>query len=268
MQHTKGMRYSAILHGTLLLLMVFGLPEFMQPKHDPEPMAISVDILPIAPMSNVKPQEQTPEKPEPKKPVEEKKTERKPVPEAKKEEPKKPDPVPLPTPEKPKEVKKPEKPKEVKKPEKKKEDDLDSILKSVKESAKAEESKKPTQSKDPPKQNAARSDRYDPTQQLSMSETDAIRQQFEKCWDVPAGAKDAQNLVVTLSVAVNEDGSVLSVQLARDKGRYGSDSFFRAAADSAMRAVHRCSPLKNLPAGKYSTWSEMELTFDPKDMLF
>ncbi len=49
--------------------------------------------------------------------------------------------------------------------------------------------------------------------------------------------------------------------------RYNSDSFFRAAADSALRAVHECSPLKNLPPEKYDTWHYMELNFDPKDML-
>lgn len=269
MHNSKGMRYSAMLHGVILLLLIFGLPSFLQPKRDPEPMAISVDILPIAPISNVKPQEKTPDEPKPKKPVEEKQTKPKPTPEAHKETPKKPDVTPLPTPVKKPEIKKPEKKKEEKKPEKKKEDSLDDILKSVKDTAKTEESKKPTPKNTPqPHQNAAKSDHYDPAMQLSMSETDAIRQQFEKCWDVPAGAKDAYNLVVTLSVHVQEDGSVISVELARDSGRYNSDSFFRSAADSAMRAVKRCSPLKNLPANKYSTWQEMELTFDPKDMLF
>jgi outer membrane biosynthesis protein TonB len=267
MQNNRGMRYSALLHGAMLFLLVFGLPSFLEHRPEPEPMAISVDILPIAPISNVKPQEKAPEKPEPKKPVDEQKTEKKATPEAKKEEVKKPDAVPLPTPVKKPEPKKPEK-KEEKKP-KKQEDDLDKILKSVKETAKTAESKKPTEKKsEPSNQKEAKSDRYDPAMPLSMSETDAIKQQFQKCWDVPAGAKDAHSLVVTLRVQLNQDGSVIKAELKGDTSRYNSDSFFRAAADSALRAVNRCSPLKNLPTGKYSTWSEMELTFDPKDMLF
>lgn len=268
MQNAKGLRYSALLHGGLLLLMIFGLPEFLEPKRDPEPMAYSVDILPIAPISNVKPQEKPPEKPEPKKPVTEEKTEKKATSEAKKEEVKKPEPEPLPA---PKEEKKPEvkKPKEIKKPEKKKkEEDLDSILKSVKDSAKAQESKKPTEKKTTPNQHEARSDRYDPAMQPSMSEIDSIRQQFQKCWNVPAGAKNAQNLVVTLSVELMEDGSVIKVELAKNSARASSDPTYLAAADSAIRAVRRCSPLKNLPAEKYSAWRYMELNFDPKDMLF
>ena len=270
MQNSKGLRYSAILHAVMIILMIFGLPSFLERKPDPVLTATSIDILPISAISNVKPQEKPPEKVEPKKPVEEEKKAPKAVTEAKKEEVKKPDPVPVPKPPEAKkpEIKKPEKPPEPKKPEKPKEDDLDKILKSVKETAKASESKKPTEKKVVPNQHEARSDRYDPTQQLSMSETVAIRQQFEKCWDVPAGAKNAQDLVITLNVDLLEDGTVTKVELAQDKGRYSSDSFFRAAADSAMRAVNRCSPLKNLPAGKHSTWGNMVLTFDPSKMLY
>ena len=36
---------------------------------------------------------------------------------------------------------------------------------------------------------------------------------------------------------------------------------------SAVRAVHKCSPLKNLPPEKYGSWREMEINFDPKEML-
>ena len=51
------------------------------------------------------------------------------------------------------------------------------------------------------------------------------------------------------------------------KSRYLSDGAFKAAADSAIRAVHKSSPLKNLPADKYGSWKEFEINFDPKDLL-
>ncbi|NBO19672.1 MAG: energy transducer TonB, partial [Proteobacteria bacterium] len=50
-------------------------------------------------------------------------------------------------------------------------------------------------------------------------------------------------------------------------GKYQSDPFYRAAADAAVRAVQRCSPLTGLPSDKYETWKQMELRFDPKYML-
>jgi len=260
---SRGISYSAILHGGLLLLLIFGLPDFLHRRMEAEPMAISVDILPISEMSNVKPQEKTPEK-EIKKPEEKKETEKKATPVAAKEE-SRPEAVPLPV--SAKDVVKPEKKPEKTKP-KKKEESLESILKSVKETAKAEESKKPSDSKAEPNTHQAVSQNYNPDVPLSMSEKDAIRNQFQKCWDVPAGARDAYNLVVTLHIEVNEDGSVTKVELVHDESRYNSDTFFRAAADSAIRAVNRCSPLKSLPADKYGGWRSMELTFDPKEMLY
>jgi hypothetical protein len=52
-----------------------------------------------------------------------------------------------------------------------------------------------------------------------------------------------------------------------DQSRYASDAFFRAAADSAKRALlnPRCSPLK-LPADKYDQWKSITLSFNPKDV--
>ena len=46
------------------------------------------------------------------------------------------------------------------------------------------------------------------------------------------------------------------------------DRFYRAAAESAMRAVQndKCSPLK-LPPDKYDRWKEITLTFDPSKMV-
>jgi TonB family protein len=105
---------------------------------------------------------------------------------------------------------------------------------------------------------------------MSMSELDAIRSQISKCWSVPAGAKNAQDLQVTLRVQLDQTGMVVDVQIADEStARYSSgDTFFRAAADSAMRAVRQCSPLRNLPPEKYDTWRDIIMTFDPKEMLF
>jgi hypothetical protein len=43
---------------------------------------------------------------------------------------------------------------------------------------------------------------------------------------------------------------------------------FRAAADSAVRAVYKCNPIKNLPTNKYNSWKEMRLNFDPSMQLY
>ncbi len=110
------------------------------------------------------------------------------------------------------------------------------------------------------------SKKHIPDQPISISEKDAIRQQIRRCWNLPAGAKDAQDLVIEVSVIMNPDGTVRQATVV-DEGRMRSDPFFRAAAESARRAVlnPKCSPLK-LPPEKYSQWQRMTLTFNPKDM--
>lgn len=266
MRDSRGLVYSTAIHAVLLFLLIIGLPDFFHRQMEPEPEAISVDILPIAPISNVKPQEKAPETQE-KKPVEEKRIEKKAAPETKKEEPK---PVEQPESISAKEVvKKLEKKPEKKKPEEKKkaEDPLKAILNDVKAHAKAEEGKKPAEQKAAPDAHPAKSQTYDASQPLSMSQKDAIRSQIEQCWNAPVGAKDAQNLIVTLHLELEQDGTVTKVELAHDSSRYNSDSFFRAAADAAIRAVTRCSPIKNLPVDKYGTWRDMEMDFNPHDML-
>ena len=90
-------------------------------------------------------------------------------------------------------------------------------------------------------------------------------QQIYQCWAVPAGARDATNLTPEFRVTMNPDATVQSVLLL-NSDRYG-DPFFRAAADSARRALlnPRCSPLK-LPLDKFAQWQTFTITFDPKDV--
>ena len=104
---------------------------------------------------------------------------------------------------------------------------------------------------------------------MTMSEIDAIRYQIQQCWSIPAGARDAENLVVRIKVFLNSDGSLSKPPeiVGGGSGGGASDPFFRTAAESARRAVLKCSPLKNLPPDKYAQWREITLTFNPRDML-
>ncbi|MBI3441589.1 MAG: hypothetical protein HY052_07295 [Proteobacteria bacterium] len=101
---------------------------------------------------------------------------------------------------------------------------------------------------------------------LTMSEEDALRTQLERCWNVPFGAKDVENMRVDIFMVINKDRTLRDARIL-DQSRYNSDNFFRAAADSALRAVRNplCSPF-NLPPDKYDTWNTITVTFNPKDM--
>lgn len=101
---------------------------------------------------------------------------------------------------------------------------------------------------------------------MTMTEADALRKQLEGCWIVPYGAKDAENTVVEIAMVVNRDRTLYSAKIV-DTARYSRDSFFRAMADSAMRAVRNpnCSPFA-LPPDKYESWKRITVTFNPSDM--
>lgn len=232
-----------------------------------------------------------PPKPEPPKPEPPKPAEVKPEPAPKIAEPKpepKPEPpkVEPPKPEPPKPVAKVEPPKpappkpEPPKPQPKRDDTFDRLLKDLANKKPApepqkEEAKKPEPPKPQPQQQAAlppTPNRSPPPRpmtegQLTLSELDAIRSQIAQCWNVPAGARDARNLVVELQVDMNPDATVRNVRVV-DESRMMTDSFFRAAAESALRAVRnpRCNPLR-LPAEKFDTWKSFTLNFNPKEML-
>ena len=102
---------------------------------------------------------------------------------------------------------------------------------------------------------------------LTLSEIDAFKIQMRRCWTVPAGVANAEGLVVRIKIFLRPDGSIAQPpQLINTSRLLAGDAQFRAAADSAMRAIRRCAPFR-MPADKYSSWSEIDLNFDPREML-
>lgn len=207
------------------------LPPAPAPVPAPEPPAPAVEpeAAPPAPLA--------PE-PEPEPVVEEKKPEPKVEP-------------------KPKPVKK----KAVKKP-KKKEYDFQSLAALLDKQPDDKVLKAPARSKSPAPAAAAGFNT-----EMTISEIDAFKVQMRRCWSVPAGAPEAGRLIVSLKVFLNIDGSLARPTEVINKTRLISgDRYFRAATDSALRAIDRCQPFQ-MPAEKYRSWRELDLTFDPREML-
>jgi outer membrane biosynthesis protein TonB len=98
---------------------------------------------------------------------------------------------------------------------------------------------------------------------LTMSEIDALRARIQQCWNPPAGAADARDIIVELRIRFNQDGSLAAQPTVSNRG---SSTYFQVAAESALRAVVRCAPYTFLPASKYDLWKDVEVTFDPRDM--
>lgn len=264
----KSFQFSAALHIGVVLIFLIGLPSIFT-KREPQPMVMTVEILPISAVSNVKPSE---------KPIQKAMTAKQPV-----KQP--PAPTP-PTPQKaaaapPKEAvpvpdqkKQPEAKSDAKESDEKSDakqtNDFDKLLKDLQKTEekveKADPKAKDTVTRE---ENKTKSDApYDPGKPLSLSQMDMIRSQFIPCWTPPAGAVDAGALAVIIHIALDQSGTVTSAKVDPSlMGRYNSDTFFRAAADAATRAVWKCSPLKNLPPEDYNSWRELRLNFDPSQML-
>ncbi|HEY1095897.1 MAG TPA: energy transducer TonB [Alphaproteobacteria bacterium] len=288
----KDLKTAGIVTGVMLVLMIVGLPQLGQKPIDLQaPVIIDlVDIKdvkrgPVTTAPNTT-RKQAPDKPvirkeKPPEEIKPAKTDVKPpepkpeAPPEEKPEPKKPaepkkEEISLkPKKEKPKPEKKPEKKPEPPKEEPKKETqaDFNSMLKNLV----GEEQPTPPP-EDEPAATAPVNEKA-PTavaatygQELTLSDMDALRHQLAQCWNVPAGAKDAENLIVDVQVVVRADRTVESATIV-DQGRYSSDPFFQAAADSARRAVLNpaCSPLV-LPPDQYDTWKNMVVRFNPREM--
>jgi hypothetical protein len=104
--------------------------------------------------------------------------------------------------------------------------------------------------------------------QRAASYADLVRDQVARCWNVPAGTRDAKGLVVIeMRIAVDPDETVRQAMIV-DQARLGSDSLFRAAAKSARRAFFNplCRPL-HLPPHKYAIWKDLIVKVGPKDTL-
>jgi hypothetical protein len=140
-----------------------------------------------------------------------------------------------------------------------KEDDFEQLLKNL--------DKPVLQKKDTGTTKGPTIDSENIADKLSLSELDALRQQLQRCWNIPAGARNAENLSIDARVTVGPDAIVQNVELM-DQNRMRQDPFYRTAAESAKRALYHpeCTPLK-LPANKYTQWRVFLITFDPQEIL-
>lgn len=282
-----GLATSLIFHAFIIALIMIGLPHFTKPIEtlsNPVP----IEIIPIGevtttnkpPVEAPKPKDPPPEeKPvqreDVKKPPAPPKVEAKEPPKAVPPEPprEKPKPAPKPAPSvPPPDAQTLEKPVETPPPpppeptvEDNAQEAFDSLLRNLQDSAPPMPADAPVveQAEDPP----IPSPIGDFSKQLLVSEADALRQQLSQCWSIQAGARYAENLVVEVELTINRDRTVQNAVVV-DRWRYNQDPAFRAAADSAIRAVlsPMCTPLR-LPPEKYEGWKKTIVSFDPKDML-
>jgi outer membrane biosynthesis protein TonB len=100
--------------------------------------------------------------------------------------------------------------------------------------------------------------------QLSQSEIDALRSRLSQCWNPPAGIDATSKVYVVLRTLFKPDGSLAGNPVLVE----GSASAMGPAlAESAVRALLSCQPFTMLKPEHYDQWKDIELKFDPQELL-
>jgi colicin import membrane protein len=100
--------------------------------------------------------------------------------------------------------------------------------------------------------------------QLSQSEIDALRARISSCWSPPAGINASTKIYVVLRVLFKPDAS-MSREPVLVEGT--ASALGPALAESAKRALMLCQPFTMLKPEHYEQWKDLELKFDPQELL-
>ncbi len=265
---TKSLILSFLFHSLMIFLTVLTLPFMIRQPVDLPPI-VSVELIQISDKTNI------PFAPKARKIIEEtKKKEERVVseqapPSAKAKE--KPDRIPLPNEEKEKKkiVKKKQNPEEIKPEirqssefEKKEIVDTNQIAALI-DKAKEEEAVK----KDKTDKLTQSSVKNSFATGLTLSEEDALRAQIFGCWSVPLGLPYDEDLLVRIKLKLKKDGTIMKSEiLDHQRMNMPGQKFYKVLAESALRAVRLCQPLKVPPTG-YDKWKDIQLNFNPAEML-
>ena len=265
----KNIVISSGFHFLLVIIATLSLP-FLAKKPIDLPPIISVELIQITDQTNI------PYAPKAKKIIEKVKKEQEklvsdqaPPKKVKKE---KPDAVPLPD----------EKIKKIKKIEKKKQnpEKIDNEIKQVSEFEKKDMFDPNTiaalidKSKEELAETTLKTNKVTQSQDknmnisgLTLSEEDALKAQIFGCWSIPLGLPYNENLLVRIKLKLKPDGSVIKTEIL-DHARMNKpgQGFFKVLAESALRAIQLCQPLR-VPTTGYEKWKDLQLNFDAREML-
>ena len=265
----RSLIYSITFHSALVLITILSLPFMLREPIDLPPI-VSMELIQITDKTSI------PYAPKARKLIEEtkKKEEERLVseqapPSAKAKE--KPDRIPLPNEKKEKKqiIKKKQNPEEVKPEirqasefEKKELVDTNQIAALIdkakeEEAVKKKKTDKVTQS----------SQKNSFATGLTLSQEDALRAQIFGCWSVPLGLPYDKDLLVRIKLKLKKDGTIMKSEiLDHQRMNTPGQKFYKVLAESALRAVRLCQPLKVPPTG-YDKWKELQLNFNPTEML-
>ncbi len=102
---------------------------------------------------------------------------------------------------------------------------------------------------------------------LTLSEEDALKAQIFGCWTVPLGLPYDDDLLVRIKLELKQDGTIYKSEiLDHERMNRPGQKFYKVLAESALRAVRICQPLR-VPQVGYEKWKNIQLNFNPMEML-
>ena len=101
---------------------------------------------------------------------------------------------------------------------------------------------------------------------LTDSEKDGFKLALQRCWNVPAGLRDASNLRVVVGAALGASGDVINVSIRLIEPSPAPDGRFEQLFEATRRAIIRCSPF-DLPREKYAQWRNIEVVANPEGIV-
>ena len=105
------------------------------------------------------------------------------------------------------------------------------------------------------------------TPSLTLGEEDALKAQIFGCWSIPLGLPYNENLLVRVRLKLRKDGTIIKAEiLDHERLNMPGQGYYKVLAESALRAVKLCQPLK-VPSTGYERWKELQLNFDAREML-
>ncbi len=265
----RSLIYSITFHSVLILLTILSLPFMLREPIDLPPI-VSVELIQITDKTNI------PFAPKARKIIEETKKKEKErlvseqaPPAAKAKE--KPDRIPLPNEKKEEKqiIKKKQNPEEVK-PEIRQSSEFEKkeIIDTNQIAALIDKAKEQEAVKDNQKEKVTQSSQKNSfASGLTLSQEDALRAQIFGCWSVPLGLPYDEDLLVRIKLKLKKDGTIMKSEiLDHQRMNRPGQKFYKVLAESALRAVRLCQPLKVPPTG-YEKWKELQLNFNPTEML-
>jgi hypothetical protein len=99
---------------------------------------------------------------------------------------------------------------------------------------------------------------------LGQSAGETIRNTVMANWPPPADMADMKDVRVQIRFMLDRAGKIVGEPKVTMTG--GPRKTQKAVAASAMRAVLRAAPFKNLPMDQYDVWKEVIINFDTSNL--